>query len=104
MQTATATSDVKPATANKRVLISCDSHGGMPDGELRPRRPAEMRDLLPDLTQLMKSSSKFAQIMSSGAKKAPEILPEDRIKEQELDGVYAEVIYGGVPNADPNTL
>lgn len=69
----------------KRVLVSADAHGGAPPGELeqvlaRLKRPEGERPRVLKLT--------------NPAKKQPELHPEDRIKDQDVDGVVAEVVYG----------
>jgi predicted TIM-barrel fold metal-dependent hydrolase len=71
--------------AHRRELASADSHGGAPPGELeKVLKRLERKDgKKPRLLQL-----------ENAAKKQPEVHPEDRIKDQEVDGVVAEAIYG----------
>ena len=42
------------------------------------------------------------RVLENVFKKNPEIHPEDRIREADLDGVVAEVVYGftGIPDGD----
>jgi predicted TIM-barrel fold metal-dependent hydrolase len=65
----------------------------MPAAELRERLPRELRERLPDLSQLRERRPPNA------AKKEAEIDPRDRLRELELDGVEAEVIYGSGPTS-----
>ena len=78
------TSDASLDTdVKRRVLVSADSHGGAPPGELEKV-----------LARMQRTDGKQVRILENGAKKNPEVHPEDRIREQEIDGVVAEVIYG----------
>jgi predicted TIM-barrel fold metal-dependent hydrolase len=69
-----------------RILVSADAHGGAPPGELdvvlarggQRRQSALPRTLAPP----------------NAAKKEHALHPDDRIREQQLDGVVAEAIYG----------
>jgi predicted TIM-barrel fold metal-dependent hydrolase len=72
-------------TAPRRALVSADAHGGAPAGELEAV-----------LARLDRKGAKRPRMLApaNAAKKDPEVHPEDRIKEQEIDGVVAEVIYG----------
>jgi predicted TIM-barrel fold metal-dependent hydrolase len=75
-------------TIRKRPLISADAHAGAPEGEL---------ELV--LARLRRSdgAAKPRRIMGpkgNTQKKEPALHPEDRIKDQDIDGVVAEVIYG----------
>ena len=71
--------------ARKRILVSADAHGGAPPGEL---------DQV--LARLDRGDGKRPRVLQpdNSAKKTPEVHPEDRIKDQEIDGVVAEAIYG----------
>ena len=69
----------------KRVLVSADAHGGAPPGELEL--------VLARLKRAQGEKPRILQLTNT-AKKQPELHPEDRIKDQDLDGVVAEAVYG----------
>ncbi len=73
------------AQPKRRVLVSADAHGGAPPGELD--------QVLARLKREGGEKPRILQLQNT-AKKAPELHPEDRIKDQEVDGVVAEAIYG----------
>ena len=77
-----------------RVLISADSHGGAPDAEVRSRLPEEERGKLAPPLRIEDLPEKIRRRYKNASKKDAELLPSGRLRDLELDGVYAEVIYG----------
>src|SRR5215470_3201029 len=87
------------AETNKRVLVSADAHGGAPLGELQGVFSRVLRGEAGGADG--EGAEAFSAMRaprladdSDGLNRAPQVLPEDRIKEMERDGVSAEVIYG----------
>jgi len=87
-----------------RVLVSADAHGGAPLGELEGVfRRIERSDA--------DGAESFAAMRAprlasdeDGLNRSPQVLPEDRLKEMERDGVSAEVIYGSTGLLPDETL
>jgi predicted TIM-barrel fold metal-dependent hydrolase len=81
----------KEAPERTRILVSADSHGGAPLGELEgvlARRERTDDDEAPRMMSVVDIDD------GTGLNRNPQIMPEDRIREQDHDGVSAEVIYG----------
>jgi predicted TIM-barrel fold metal-dependent hydrolase len=76
--------------ASRRVLVSADSHGGAPMGELQQVMARAPEEPSPTASE----QAPRVRILENAFKKNPEVHPLDRIKEADLDGVAAEVIYG----------
>lgn len=104
MATATLENTGNTTAKKQRVLISCDSHGGMPDDELRSRLPENLRDKLPDLAKLREAGSPQDKRTQMVNKTEVQLYPEDRLREQAIDGVHAEVLFGGVATGDVKDL
>ena len=81
-----------------RVLVSADSHGGAPLGEMEEVAAGGDRTFEGEGT----TARIGVRVLQNAFKKNPEIHPEDRIREADLDGVVAEVVYGftGIPDGD----
>src|SRR6476620_10066445 len=81
-----------------RVLVSADSHGGAPLGEMEEVAARGDRTIEREGT----TARIGVRVLENAFKKNPEIHPEDRIREADLDGVVAEVVYGftGIPEGD----
>lgn len=82
------------AARTRQVLVSADSHGGAPNEEVRSRLPVHEREKLPRPVAVDDLPEKIRRRYKNASKKEAELLPADRVKDLELDGVYAEVIYG----------
>ena len=82
----------------RRVLVSADSHGGAPLGEMEEVAARGDRTIEGEGT----TARIGVRVLENAFKKNPEIHPEDRIREADLDGVVAEVVYGftGIPEGD----
>jgi predicted TIM-barrel fold metal-dependent hydrolase len=80
-----------------RVLVSADSHGGAPLGEME-----EVAARGDNLDAHGTTARIGVRVLENAFKKNPEIHPEDRVREADLDGVVAEVVYGftGIPDGD----
>ena len=75
----------------RRVLVSADSHGGAPQGEM-DQVMARGHDAPASGTD--SPLGPRVRMLENAFKKNPEVHPEDRIREADIDGVVAEVIYG----------
>jgi predicted TIM-barrel fold metal-dependent hydrolase len=78
-------------TSGTRILVSADSHGGAPLGELE--------GVLNRIERSGGNAGRSPRIMSvddgTGLDRNPHVAPEDRVNEMRRDGISAEVIYGG---------
>jgi predicted TIM-barrel fold metal-dependent hydrolase len=78
------------ATRVKRILVSGDAHGGAPQGELE--------GVLNRVSREGSDGPRMPRTLSiddgTGLDRNPQVLPEDRLREMQKDGVSAEVIYG----------
>jgi predicted TIM-barrel fold metal-dependent hydrolase len=81
-------------TVRGPLLVSADSHGGAPDALVRDRLPETEREKLAPPVRVEDLPEKIRRRYKNASKKEPELLPDDRVKDLEMDGVYAEVIYG----------
>jgi predicted TIM-barrel fold metal-dependent hydrolase len=93
-----ATAQDRPSGGDaKRVLVSADSHGGAPLGEMEEvMSRGGGRDGEGTTARI------GVRVLENAFKKNPEVHPEYRVRDSDLDGVAAEVIYGftGIPEGD----
>ena len=97
MAESTTVEDRSSERGFRRVLVSADSHGGAPLGEME-----EVAARGPQIDGQGTTARIGVRVLENAFKKNPEIHPEDRIREADLDGVVAEVVYGftGIPEGD----
>lgn len=98
MATTLADDRTNLGTARQRVLVSADSHGGAPEGELegvlnRVERTGGLRR-----PRLLETDD------GTGLDRTPQVAPEDRVEEMKRDGVSAEVLYGSTGSPPGESL
>ncbi len=96
MAPATTETSASSGLVKTRILVSGDSHGGAPPGELEGvLNRIERSSAEPGPGEAPRLPRTLMVDDGTGLDRSPQVAPEDRQREMKRDGVSAEVIYGG---------